>query len=317
MTRPQKARLWGQGHSRFMRVPGPPGRVKVESVPRRNTLLILLFSLVFQACSRPAPTSRFPLEGQALAVRPGVGEVVIKHGNVPGLMPAMVMPFRVRDAADSQPGDSGRLRHRDAGRIRNRLVAGAAGGHGTACSSADGVSLPHVVDPPLVPGGEVPAVALEDQDGERFSPADLKGPSVGADVRLHTMSAADVLSCHRSTVRGRPAAACGGSWTCGRPARLGDNRSGLRSAGDPARPCGATRRGHAPLAVRDRRQRRGWIDSVSGSGSWSCVAMERPTSSSTRCGRQSSIPRGAWRACSKATSGRLTALVAAMRTAAR
>jgi protein SCO1/2 len=144
-------------------------------VLRRDTLLILLFSLVFQACSRPAPTSRFPLEGQALAVRPGVGEVVIKHGNVPGLMPAMVMPFRVRDAAALNRVTAGDF-------VTATLVVSGTdswleqlASTGRHAPVPGGVSLPHVVDPPLVPGGEVPAVALEDQDGERFSPADLKG----------------------------------------------------------------------------------------------------------------------------------------------
>lgn len=144
-------------------------------MPGRATLLILLSAFVFQGCSRPSPTSRFPLEGQALAVRPGVGEVVIKHGDVPGLMPSMVMPFRVRDAAALSRVTAGDF-------VTATLVVSGTdtwleqlAPTGRHAPVPDGMTLPHVVDAPLVPGGEVPAVVFEDQDGERFSPADLKG----------------------------------------------------------------------------------------------------------------------------------------------
>jgi len=144
-------------------------------VLRWNTFLILLPVLLFQACNRHAPASRFQLEGQALAVRPAVSEVVVKHGDVPGLMPAMVMPFKVRDVAALgrvKPGDF----------VTATLVVDGSDSWleqlaptGRHAPVPEGVALPHVVERPLEPGDEVPVVALEDQDGRPFSPADLKG----------------------------------------------------------------------------------------------------------------------------------------------
>jgi protein SCO1/2 len=115
------------------------------------------------------------LEGQALAVRPGAGEVVIKHGDIPGLMPAMIMPFKVRDRAAL-----GRVTAGDFV-TATVVVAGTdswleqLAPTGRHAPVPEGVALPHVVERPLTPGDAVPAVTLEDQNGAPFSPADLKG----------------------------------------------------------------------------------------------------------------------------------------------
>jgi protein SCO1/2 len=144
-------------------------------VPRWNTFLILLPALVFQACNRPEPASRFPLEGQALAVRPAVSEVVVKHGDVPGLMPAMVMPFKVRDATALnrvKAGDFVRATVVVAGNESWLEQLAPTGRHAPV---PEDVALPHVVERPLEPGDEVPGVTLQDQDGAPFSPVALKG----------------------------------------------------------------------------------------------------------------------------------------------
>src|SRR5689334_12764163 len=145
-----------------------------EGVPRWNTLLVLLPVLVFQACNRPA-TARFPLAGQALAVRRDASEIVIKHGDVPGLMPAMVMPFKVRD-----PADLGRVNAGDF--VTATLIVSGSESWleqlaptGRHAPVPEGIALPHIVERPLTPGDVVPAVSLVDQDGARFSPADLAG----------------------------------------------------------------------------------------------------------------------------------------------
>jgi len=61
------------------------------------TALLALSAMT--ACGRaPDANARtYELHGQILAVRPERGEVVIKHEDIKGFMPAMTMPFTVKD----------------------------------------------------------------------------------------------------------------------------------------------------------------------------------------------------------------------------
>src|SRR5215212_9754220 len=70
---------------------------------RRFPALIVLCALcaaVASACgSTPPPSPRtYQLKGQILAVDQARQELTIKHGDIPGFMPAMTMPYKVRDA---------------------------------------------------------------------------------------------------------------------------------------------------------------------------------------------------------------------------
>ena len=60
------------------------------------------------ACSQAAPTKEYTLKGQILDLKPERREVLVKHEDIPGFMPAMTMPYTVADAsilAGRQPGD--------------------------------------------------------------------------------------------------------------------------------------------------------------------------------------------------------------------
>ena len=77
--------------------PSPHARSSRSSLPR--------------AGARPAPAGqRYPLEGKVVEVDVASRTVTIAHGDIPGFMPAMTMPFVVleKDAALLQhvgPGD--------------------------------------------------------------------------------------------------------------------------------------------------------------------------------------------------------------------
>src|SRR5437867_461246 len=90
---------------------------------RGLSLLILSALLGVSGCNRspeappraPVPTPRstqqqsFQVKGVVIAVNPKKKEVEIKHEAIPGYMPAMIMPFEVKDTnelAGLQPGDS-------------------------------------------------------------------------------------------------------------------------------------------------------------------------------------------------------------------
>ena len=61
--------------------------------------LILFAALAGFACRAPAPAPRtFELKGQILAIDQARQEITVSHADIPGFMPAMTMPYKVRDA---------------------------------------------------------------------------------------------------------------------------------------------------------------------------------------------------------------------------
>jgi protein SCO1/2 len=70
-------------------------------------LSIVLLAAVGSGCSRE-DRREYTLQGQVLSVRPGGMEADIKHEAIKGFMPAMTMPYKVREAhefASLRPGD--------------------------------------------------------------------------------------------------------------------------------------------------------------------------------------------------------------------
>ena len=71
-------------------------------------MVICGLSMLAAGC-RPAPEARtYQLTGQVLAVRSETKEILVKHEDIPGFMPAMTMPYAVKDARlleGRAPGD--------------------------------------------------------------------------------------------------------------------------------------------------------------------------------------------------------------------
>ena len=61
------------------------------------------------ACApQPEPARVWPVTGTVVSVNAARGEAVIAHEEIPGLMPAMTMPFRLEkpeEVESLQPGD--------------------------------------------------------------------------------------------------------------------------------------------------------------------------------------------------------------------
>ena len=68
---------------------------------------VLLIAIA--ACSRDAHQPReYQLTGQILAIEPETQELLVKHDDIKGFMPAMTMPYKVEDATllnNATPGD--------------------------------------------------------------------------------------------------------------------------------------------------------------------------------------------------------------------
>jgi len=79
----------------------------MDRMPR--PVAVLLASLLSAAsCTRTPEAPTYQLQGQVLAVRPETSEILVKHDDIKGFMPAMTMPYKVKDAAllnGRAPGD--------------------------------------------------------------------------------------------------------------------------------------------------------------------------------------------------------------------
>lgn len=120
--------------------------------------------LAATACSRGPEPRQYELRGQILGIEAARSEVLIKHENIDGFMPAMTMPFKVEDAAllaDKQPGDL----------VTATLVVGEVDAHLSTLTKTGRAALdapPPAADTPhiIALGDEVADGLLVDQDGQ-------------------------------------------------------------------------------------------------------------------------------------------------------
>src|SRR5688500_4570078 len=72
-------------------------------------LMIAGLVILGAACGEREPAApTYQLKGQILAVKPETNEVLVRHEDIPGFMPAMTMPYVVKDGAlleERKPGD--------------------------------------------------------------------------------------------------------------------------------------------------------------------------------------------------------------------
>jgi protein SCO1/2 len=137
----------------------------------------LLIALVLAAGCGRAETRQYPIRGQILAIgatQPdGRTEVTVKHEDIRGFMPAMTMPYAVKDRGlltGLAPGDlfDGKLVLEDSAVY---LSAIAKTGHAPLPPDARAVPLLDVMQP----GDLVPDDPLEDQQGTTRRLSDWRG----------------------------------------------------------------------------------------------------------------------------------------------
>ena len=120
------------------------------------------------ACGR-STERRYPLMGVVQELQPETGKVVVSHGDIPGFMPAMIMPFTVAGgASDLRPGDL----------IEAVLVVGDTDSkleHVVVKQRGLAVAAPQHAGPPAQIGAPLPDFALINQDGRRISMKQYRG----------------------------------------------------------------------------------------------------------------------------------------------
>jgi protein SCO1/2 len=113
---------------------------------------------------------RFEVHGVVEGLGPTPRMVLLRHDDIPGLMPGMTMPFEVADESEFRrlhPGDSLRAVYQ-VSRTRSRLAHVAVVGRGS------------IQRPPTGAAGSdsLPAGFLVDSQGRPFSPARFRGQAI-------------------------------------------------------------------------------------------------------------------------------------------
>jgi len=141
----------------------------------RALIVLAVFTI---ACSRTPPAREYQLQGQILDIKPDTGEVLVKHGDIPGFMPAMTMPYKVGDGkllSDKQPGDL----------ITATLVVGETEAHLSHIAKTghapidDAIAGPAITASDMLKAGDtVPDTPLVDENNTSRPLTSLKGHRV-------------------------------------------------------------------------------------------------------------------------------------------
>jgi protein SCO1/2 len=137
---------------------------------------LLLVALGFSACGpRRSPNEkRYPLKGKVVTVDPADHTVTIAHEDIAGYMPAMTMPFKIKNEADLamvKPGDQ----------VTGTLVVDGLSSWIEISAIIEGappVSQNVEVPGEPKPGTEVPDFGLVNQDGKRIHLAQYRGKTL-------------------------------------------------------------------------------------------------------------------------------------------
>lgn len=147
----------------------------VQRITRIVSILVSVLAVVAAAAACKPQTREFKLvHGQIVQSDADKNVVVVKHSTIPGFMPGMTMPYKVKDRSGMlalAPGDI----------VEARIVVLKDGSdfwldniRVTDSSARKGATPPHT----LKPGEAVPDLELTNQDGKKFHLSDLRGQAV-------------------------------------------------------------------------------------------------------------------------------------------
>jgi protein SCO1/2 len=139
-------------------------------------LLVLVIIFVGSSCRprRSANEKRYPIKGKVVAVDMTDRTITIAHDDIAGYMPAMTMPFKIKNDADLQmvkPGDQ----------VTGTLVVDDLASWVEIAAIVEGTPpVSQNVDVPgePKPGTEVPDFGLVNQDGKRIHLSQYRGKTL-------------------------------------------------------------------------------------------------------------------------------------------
>jgi protein SCO1 len=147
-------------------------------VASRSIWIVLSCALVAACGEREPEPRRFEMQGQILSFRSDT-EVLVKHEDIKGFMPAMTMPYRVRDADLLRGKAAGDLISATLAVGDNDAWLTRVDKTGTAPLPADVPAVsPAFGITPLKPGDTPPETALTGENGATVSLPQWKGSAV-------------------------------------------------------------------------------------------------------------------------------------------
>ncbi len=140
----------------------------------KGAIGLLLLLALSVGCNR---TKKYPLQGEVVSKSVATNEITVNHGDIPGFMPAMAMPYRVKDPAvvqELEPGD----------KIAAEVIVGKDPSDywledvRITDEAARGQTKPAAAPRMLMPGERVPDVTLINQDGRTIRLSDFAGKAL-------------------------------------------------------------------------------------------------------------------------------------------
>lgn len=134
-------------------------------------IIFALLCACFASGCQSAPEKHYPIQGEVISTDTGKKLMTVKHGDIPGLMPAMTMTYQVAEPKQIetlQPGD----------KISADLVVSESKGRLekiVLVSKGDGKSAPGTTQHIPEKGDAVPDFALVNQDGKIIHLSNYQG----------------------------------------------------------------------------------------------------------------------------------------------
>lgn len=147
----------------------------------RTRTIIALAAIVFAAaCARPSDVRTYQLTGQILVVKPETNEVLVKHQDIPGFMPAMTMPYVVKDPALLKERAAGDLITATLNVAPDTAYLSTITKTGSAPLPEDArTTIPVATNVHILQAGDpVPGTKLIDQDGAPLALTDFQGSAL-------------------------------------------------------------------------------------------------------------------------------------------
>ena len=157
-----------------MRLQAGRKRVTMHRLPgfRIPALFGVVFVLAAVGSCGSSAQKHYALRGRVLAK--STDQLTVNHGDIPGLMPAMTMPYAVKDAAEFQKVQAGDsitadlVVEGDKNWLQHVVITDTSGRDSIFATTAEEIE----------PGAQIPDVPLVNQDGKTIHLSDFKGKSV-------------------------------------------------------------------------------------------------------------------------------------------
>ena len=147
--------------------------IQTACLRRKTFFLLIPMCLLLTNCKSPAKT--YLMTGRVISKQPVTQQLIIDNDNIPGFMPAMTMPYTVKDPEGFQKAGPADI-------IRAQVVVGPGNQFwlehvvvtGKTAPRAAGDGAPRV----LMIGEKVPDVPMINQDGKTIRFTQFKGMAV-------------------------------------------------------------------------------------------------------------------------------------------